>query len=72
METAVRDRLQDSEAVAIVTTPSLLSRIPRQELPGLKHVIVFGDDVQPGEGIVDFKAEMSEASDEAEIEWLGS
>jgi acetyl-CoA synthetase len=71
METAVRDRLQDSEAVAIVTTPSLLSRIPRQELPGLKHIIVYGDDVQSGEGIVDFKAEMSKASDKAEVEWLG-
>ncbi|WP_308634520.1 acetate--CoA ligase [Paenibacillus silvisoli] len=71
METAVRDRLQDSGAVAIVTTPALLSRIPRGELPELKHVIVYGDDVEAGGGIVDFKSEMANASDEAEIEWLG-
>ena len=70
METAVRDRLQDSGATAIVTTPALLSRIPQAELPELKHVIVFGDDVPEGSGIVDYKAEMAAASDEAEIEWL--
>lgn len=71
METAVRDRLLDSSATAIITTPALLSRIPRGELPDLKHVIVFGDNVEAGEGIVDFKAEMAKASEEAEIEWLG-
>ncbi|MBM7563549.1 acetate--CoA ligase [Paenibacillus sacheonensis] len=70
METAVRDRLQDSSAAAIITTPALLSRIPRNELPDLRHVIVVGDDVQAGEGIVDFKAEMAAASDAADIEWL--
>ncbi|MBD2846212.1 acetate--CoA ligase [Paenibacillus sp. IB182496] len=71
METAVRDRLQDSEAVAIVTTPALLGRIPRSELPALKHVIVFGDDVPSEEGIVDYRTEMAGASEEAQIEWLG-
>lgn len=71
METAVRDRLQDSEAVAIVTTPSLLSRIPKDELPLLKHIIVFGDEVETNEQIVDYKAEMAVASAEANIEWLG-
>lgn len=70
METAVRDRLQDSGAVAIVTTPALLSRIPRAELPELKHVIVYGDDVTAGDGIVDFRAEMARASEEAEITYL--
>ncbi|MDG0793362.1 acetate--CoA ligase [Cohnella ginsengisoli] len=71
METAVRDRLQDSGAVAIVTTPALLPRISRAELPELKHLIVFGDDVAAGDGVVDFKAEMEKASETAEIEWLG-
>jgi len=71
METAVKDRLLDSGATAIVTTPALLSRIPKAELPELKHIIVFGETVPDGEGIVDFKAEMAAASDEAEIEWLG-
>ncbi|MFC5469899.1 acetate--CoA ligase [Cohnella suwonensis] len=70
METAVRDRLQDSGAVAIITTPALLSRVPRAELPELKHVIVFGDSVEEGGGIVDFRAAMEAASDETEIESL--
>jgi len=70
METAVRDRLQDSGAVAIVTTPSLLPRIPRAELPELKHVIVYGEDVPAGEGIVNYSQEMASASEEAEIMYL--
>lgn len=70
METAVRDRLQDSGAVAIVTTPSLQSRVPRAELPELKHLIVYGDNVEAGEGIVDFKQAMAGASEEAELTFL--
>ena len=42
METAVQDRLLDSGASAIVTTPELLGRIRREELPNLKHIIVVG------------------------------
>jgi len=71
METAVKDRLEDSGAVAVVTTPALLGRVPREQLPELKHVILVGSDIQAGEGEIDFYAEMAEASEEAEIEWLG-
>lgn len=70
METAVRDRLDDSGAVAIVTTPSLVHRVPRSELPALKNIVLVGEGVEQEEGIVDFYAEMSTASEEAEIEWL--
>ncbi|GAV12163.1 acetate--CoA ligase [Paenibacillus sp. chi10] len=70
METAVRDRLDDSGAVAIVTTPSLVHRVPRSELPALKNIVLVGEGVEQEEGIVDFHAEMSTASEEAEIEWL--
>lgn len=70
METAVRDRLEDSGAVAIVTTPSLVHRVPRSELPVLKNIVLVGEGVEQEEGIVDFHAEMSAASEEAEIEWL--
>ncbi|MFC0213187.1 acetate--CoA ligase [Paenibacillus chartarius] len=70
METAVRDRLQDSEAVAIVTTPALLSRVPVAELPNLKHIILVGQDVQAEEGQVDFHKEMAQASDSLDIEWV--
>ena len=33
MEGAVYDRLTDSEAKALVTTPALLSRVPVDKLP---------------------------------------
>lgn len=70
METAVRDRLEDSEAVAIVTTPALLHRVPVQDLPHLKHVILVGEDISLAEGQVDFHKEMAAASEELELEWV--
>jgi len=70
METAVRDRLEDSAAVAIVTTPSLLSRVPVSELPHLKNVILVGQDIELAEGQVDFYKQMEAASSELEIEWV--
>jgi acetyl-CoA synthetase len=70
MEQAVRDRLEDSEAIAIVTTPALLPRVPIADLPHLKHVIIVGDDIPAGERYVDFKREMAQASDELAIEWV--
>lgn len=69
METAVKDRLLDSGAKAIVTTPSLLGRIKRDELPDLESIIVFGQ-AEAADGIISYEQEMSNASDEAEIEWL--
>ncbi|MDA8210507.1 MAG: acetate--CoA ligase [Clostridia bacterium] len=69
MEAAVRDRLEDSEAVAIVTTPSMLDRVPVKELPALKHVIlVGGEELEPGQ--VNFEQEMAAASRDLEIEWM--
>ncbi|MEK8131914.1 acetate--CoA ligase [Paenibacillus filicis] len=70
METAVRDRLEDSEAVAIITTPSQLSRVPVGQLPNLKHVILVGQDLQLEEKQVDFHKEMASASEELELEWV--
>ena len=39
---AIRDRLADSGAVALVTSPSLVDRVEavRQELPDLKHIVI--------------------------------
>ncbi|ALS21523.1 MULTISPECIES: acetate--CoA ligase [Paenibacillus] len=70
METAVKDRLEDSEAVAIITTPALLSRVPAAELPHLKHIILVGQDITLAEGQVDFYKEMASASEELELEWV--
>jgi acetyl-CoA synthetase len=70
METAVRDRLGDSEAAAIITTPALLDRIPVAELPHLKHVILVGRDLVLSEGQTDYFAAMDQASEELEPEWM--
>lgn len=70
METAVKDRLEDSGAVALVTTPTLLSRVKRNELPSLKTIFVAGEEIEVSEGIVDYHAEMAEASTDCEIEWV--
>ncbi|OAJ73418.1 acetyl-CoA synthetase [Brevibacillus sp. SKDU10] len=70
MEAAVRDRLADSKAVAIVTTPTLLPRIPVKELPHLKHVIVVGAKGEATDGQVSYEKQMEQASDEFDMVWL--
>lgn len=71
METAVKDRLADSEAVAVVTTPALLGRIPASELPQLKHIILVGRGLElSGDKQVDYYSEMDAASEELELEWM--
>lgn len=70
MENAVRDRLEDSAAVAIVTTPELLKRVPVSELPALKHVILVGDVEELQEGQVSYHDSMAKASEKLEIEWV--
>jgi acetyl-CoA synthetase len=70
MEAAVRDRLEDSEAVAIVTTPALLPRVPVKDLPALKHVILVGAEGELEEGHISFHEAMAKASSDLEIEWV--
>lgn len=70
MEGAVYDRLADSEAVAIVTTPTLLNRVPLDKLPLLKTVFLVGDDIEETEQIVDFNKRIQSASTHFDIEWL--
>lgn len=68
MEKAVKDRLENSEASVIVTTNSLLGRIPKDELPHLKHIVVIDDNV--ADDCVDFNAFFKDASEEFDVEWL--
>ncbi|MFS0780538.1 acetate--CoA ligase [Bacillus sp. 1P06AnD] len=70
MEGAVRDRLQDSEARVIVTTPDLLPRIPLQDLPALEYVFVVGEGVQENGKIIDYQANFNKAGKELDIEWV--
>ena len=70
MEGAVKDRLEDSGAKVLVTTPELIERVPVSELPSLKHVILVGDHVKE-EGIyIDFHSRMKTASKHFKIEWV--
>ncbi|WP_050616071.1 acetate--CoA ligase [Bacillus testis] len=70
MEGAVRDRLSDSEAKVIVTTPELLPRIPLDDLPKLEHVFVVGDHVSEEGKIIDYLSCFKDASKELAIEWV--
>ncbi|MFY4774564.1 acetate--CoA ligase [Metabacillus sp. RGM 3146] len=70
MEGAVSDRLEDSGAKVIITTPELAERVPVDSLPDLKHVILVGSDIKEEGPYIDFHSRMKEASKELEIEWL--
>lgn len=51
MEDALKDRLEDCGAVALITTAELLPRVPRQKLPDLKHVLVVDESNAPDKTI---------------------
>ncbi len=72
MGEAVRDRMQDSGAVMIITTPELKKRVQKSELPALKHVIIVGhkqdDPLEHYEH--SYEAEMAEAPDKFDTEWV--
>jgi acetyl-CoA synthetase len=71
MEDAVRDRMANAEAVALVTSPALVDRVPQWELPALKHVILVGAGVDGlPQGHYSFEALMDAAEDKTDIEWL--
>jgi acetyl-CoA synthetase len=70
METAVKDRLEDSGAIAIITTPALLPRIAQADLPQLKHIFLVGDDIEAKPGFIDYHKAMKQASSDFAIEWL--
>ncbi|WP_042345290.1 acetate--CoA ligase [Bacillus massiliigorillae] len=70
MEGAVRDRLEDSEAKTIITTPELLPRIPVDELPALKHVLVIGENVSEAGKVIDYNKHFQVASNKLNIQWV--
>ncbi|WP_261130760.1 acetate--CoA ligase [Bacillus sp. Marseille-Q3570] len=70
MEGAVTDRLEDSEAKVLVTTPDLLDRVPVDKLPALKHVILVGENVQEDDTYADYYKRMESAGKDLQIEWV--
>lgn len=70
MEGAVRDRLKDSGAKLLITTPELLNRVPVDDLPKLEHIFLVGDDVDENSEYIDFNNKMKAASKKIDIEWV--
>ncbi|MFK3958093.1 acetate--CoA ligase [Guptibacillus hwajinpoensis] len=70
MEGAVRDRLEDSEAKVLVTTPELLERVPVDELPNLESVVLVGDNVKEEGPYIDFFKHFESAEKKLKIEWV--
>ncbi|UTI43154.1 acetate--CoA ligase [Niallia sp. RD1] len=70
MEDAVKDRLHDSEAKVIITTPELVNRIPHTELPALETIFIVGENIQEDDKIKDFLHHFQTASTELDIEWV--
>ncbi|GGB56990.1 acetate--CoA ligase [Lentibacillus populi] len=70
MEQAVRDRLQDSEASILITTPELLERVPQEDLPDLQKIVLVGDHNETSDKYIDYASEMKRASTDFAIEWV--
>lgn len=70
MEDAVRDRLIDSKAKALITTPELLGRVPLDELPDLEKILLIGEDITEDEKFIDVRKQMEKASTEFSIVWV--
>lgn len=70
MEDAVYDRLYDSEAKVIVTTPELLKRVPTDKLPKLETIFLIGEDIEENNQVVDFSLHLKDASQRFKIEWM--
>ena len=70
METAVRDRLEDSQAKVIVTTPELLPRVPVDQLPHLESIFLVGEQIDEKDSYYDFNIRIKEANDKFDVEWV--
>ncbi|GAA0436858.1 MAG: acetate--CoA ligase [Bacillota bacterium] len=70
MEQAVRDRLQDSEAKVLITTPDLLYRVPQEDLPNLEKIVLVGKHNESADHYIDYQREMKDASNKTEMEWV--
>jgi acetyl-CoA synthetase len=70
MTDAVRDRMQDAEAVCLLTTRALLERVPEPDLPSLKHVVLVGGGGSREGPHRSWLTEMDKAGEHFEPVWL--
>lgn len=70
-EMALIDRLTDSEAKVVITTPALYPRIKniQKDLPALQKIIIVerGEDLPEGDAVVSYQEIMSGASDSFDV-----
>jgi acetyl-CoA synthetase len=70
MTDAVRDRMQDAAAVALLTNRHLLERVPEDELPDLKHVVLVGGGGSESGRHRSFDHEMEKSGESFDTVWL--
>ena len=71
MQDALRERLADSEASVLVTTPKLATRVPFAALPNLRHIILVGaGNMMLKWNELSWEEEMSRAPGQCNIEWV--
>ncbi|WP_332634618.1 acetate--CoA ligase [Halalkalibacter flavus] len=70
MEGAVRDRLEDSEAKVLITTPALLERVPVDDLPHLETVFIVDESHEENGCYLNLLTRLNAASEELDIEWV--
>lgn len=69
-EGAVKDRLADSQASVIVTTPELLPRVPVEELPHLQYIFLVGENIEEKDQYYDFNTRVEKADSKFNIVWV--
>ncbi|HTK32244.1 MAG TPA: acetate--CoA ligase [Candidatus Saccharimonadaceae bacterium] len=70
MTDAVRDRMQDAAAVALLTNRHLLERVPEDDLPDLKHVVLVGGGGSESGRLRSFDHEMEKSGESFDTVWL--
>ncbi|TWI56944.1 acetate--CoA ligase [Halalkalibacter nanhaiisediminis] len=70
MEGAVRDRLEDSDAKVLVTTPALLERVPVGDLPNLESVFIIDESYEENGPYLNFLTRLNGANEDLDIEWV--
>ncbi|MCE4049859.1 acetate--CoA ligase [Bacillus sp. Au-Bac7] len=70
MEDAVKDRLYDSSAKVLITTPELIERVPVKDLPALETIFLVGENLEEQNNYLDYQKYFQEASDQLDIEWV--
>lgn len=69
---AVKDRLHDSEAEVLITTPELNQRVHeiKEELPALKHILLVNAEHNLKQGEISYESETNKASESFKIRWV--